>query len=36
VTISSEKIILWREKENCVIFIRAHLIWGLRLGLELS
>jgi len=25
-----------REKEHCAIFIHAHLIWGLQLGLGLS
>jgi len=25
-----------REKEHCAIFIRAHFMWGLRLGLVLS
>jgi len=36
VTISPEKIILQREKEHCAIFICAHFIWSLRLGLGLS
>jgi len=33
VTISPEKIILQREKEQCAIFIRAFIMWSLRLGL---
>jgi len=32
-TISPEKIILQREKEHRAIFIRAHCMRGLRLGL---
>jgi len=36
VTISPGKITLQIEKEHCAIFIRAHVIWGLRLGLGLS
>jgi len=36
VTISPEKIILWREKEHCTKCIRALFMWGLRLGLWLG
>jgi len=36
VTISPEKIILQREKEHCAIFIPAHFMCCLRLGLDLS
>jgi len=36
VTISPEKITLQREKEHCAIFIHAHFMWGLQLGLGLS
>jgi len=32
----SGKKILQREKELCTIFIHAHFMWGLRLGLGLS
>jgi len=35
VTISSEKVILQIEKEHCAIFICAHFMWGLQLGLGL-
>jgi len=31
VIISSEKIILWREKEHCVILLRIHFMRSLRL-----
>jgi len=35
VTNSSEKK-FYREKEHCAIFIHAHFMWGLQLGLGLS
>jgi len=35
VTISPKKL-YYGEKEHCATFIRAHLMWGLRLGLGLS
>jgi len=35
VTISPKKL-YYGEKEQCATFIRAHLMWGLQLGLGLS
>jgi len=36
VTISHTKIILRRKKSIALLFICAHFIWGLQLGLGLS
>jgi len=36
VTVSLQKLILWKEKEHCAIVIHAYFMWGLLLELGLS